>query len=186
MNRTLFSRLEPLSNFTCGIVAIMKWGKTNGIYLMVFPKRYIYVNSENAVQLYSNNVKSQPKFHFYILLSNKNRRWHWLQALRRAQQRLRFCTPRYFFSNCMQRKWISAVLWKNPIKHASNIHPDVFNSFYWAVKYGESHRPSYKEIILSMVTPFFLIWTPQQKSSRQVFQRSITLSPSAETTLGNS
>ena len=32
-----FSRPEPTSHFTCGIAAIMKWGKTNGIYLVVFP-----------------------------------------------------------------------------------------------------------------------------------------------------
>ena len=38
---------EPTSHFVCGIAAAMKRGKTNGIYLSVFPKQYIY-NSENA------------------------------------------------------------------------------------------------------------------------------------------
>ena len=35
-----FSRPEPTSHFACGIAAIMKWGKTNGIYVAVFPKQY--------------------------------------------------------------------------------------------------------------------------------------------------
>ena len=63
----------------------------NGIYLMVFPKQYIHATS----LFRSNNVKLQPNLKYYILLSDKNQRWRWLQAIRRAQQRLRFCTPRY-------------------------------------------------------------------------------------------
>ena len=63
---------------------------------------------------------------------------------------------------------ISAVLWENPIKHASNIHREVFNSFYWTTIHGESHRITYEEI-LSMVTQFFCIWTSQQKSLKQVY-----------------
>ena len=43
----------------------------------------------------SNNAKSQPNMNFYILPSNKQQRERWLQATGRAQQRLRFCTPRY-------------------------------------------------------------------------------------------
>ena len=39
----------------------------------------------------------------------------------------------------MQRKSISAVLWQNPIKNASNVPPNVFNSFYRTVTHGESH-----------------------------------------------
>ena len=37
-----------------------------------------------------------PNLNFHILLSDKNLRWRWrwLQAIRWAQQRLRFCTPR--------------------------------------------------------------------------------------------
>ena len=75
----------------------------------------------------------------------------------------------------MQRKWISAVLWENPIKHASTIDPDVFNSFYRTVTRGESHRIIYKEILLSMVTPLFRIWTSQQKSPKQVIFSVSTL-----------
>ena len=68
-----------------------------------FPQA-VHINSENTTQLLcSNNVKSQPNLDFYILLSDKNRRWHWLQATRREQQRLIFCTPRYLIS-FMQRK----------------------------------------------------------------------------------
>ena len=73
----------------------------------------------------------------------------------------------------MQRKWISAVLWENPIKHVLNIHPDVFNSFYWTVTHGEFHR-IYKEILLSMVTRIFRIWTSQQKSPKQIHVISTT------------
>ena len=52
------------------------------------------LNIENATQLLcTNNVKSQPSLNVYILLSDKNWRWRWLQALRRVQQRQRFCTP---------------------------------------------------------------------------------------------
>ena len=69
----------------------------------------------------------------------------------------------------MQRKCISAVLWQNPIKHASNIHPNVFNSFYQTVTYGKTHRIIYKEILLSMRwSPHFSACelTSQQKSPK--------------------
>ena len=36
-----FFRPEPTSHCTCGIAAIIKWGKTNSIYLMVFHEQYI-------------------------------------------------------------------------------------------------------------------------------------------------
>ena len=114
----------------------------------------------------SNNVKSKPNFYFYILPSDKNRHWHWLHATRRAKQRLRFCTLRYLsVAVCKGNEFLQFE--KNPIKHASNIHPDVFNSFYQTVTHGESHRTMYKEILLSMVTPFFGIWTSRQKSPKQ-------------------
>ena len=48
-----------------------------------------------------------------------------------------FCTP-HLLINCMRRTCVSAVLWQNLIKHAPNIHPDVFNSFYETVIHGES------------------------------------------------
>ena len=51
-------------------------------------------------------------------------------------------------------------LWQHSIKHASNIHRYVFNSFYRIVIHGESHGIIYKEIPLSVVTPFFGIWLP--------------------------
>ena len=41
MWKFLFSRLELPSYFTCGIAAIMKWGKTCDIYLVVFSKQNI-------------------------------------------------------------------------------------------------------------------------------------------------
>ena len=57
------------------------------------------------------------------------------------------------------------------------MHPDVFNSFYRTATHGEFHRIIYKEILLSMVTPFFRIRTSQQKFPKQVmsFQRTTTL-----------
>ena len=110
-----------------------------------------------------NNPKSQSNLNFYILLSDKQHYRCWLQAIGWAQQRLRFCTPRKLI-NCMQRKCISAVLWQNPIKHESIIHPDVFNSFYRTVTHGEPHRIIYKEILLSMFTPFFSIYLPPYRN----------------------
>ena len=47
------------------------------------------------------------------------------------------------------------------------IHPDAFISFYQTVRHGEFHR-IYKEILFSMVTPIFRIWSSQQKSRKQV------------------
>ena len=47
-----------------------------------------------CVENHSNNAKSQPNLNFYILLSDTQRCRRWLQAIGRAQQRLRFCTPR--------------------------------------------------------------------------------------------
>ena len=83
-----FSRPEPMSHFTCGIAAIIKWGKTKGIVLVVFPKQYVElvkVPRSCCVENCSNNVKSQPNLNFYILLSDKNRHWCWLQAIRQTQ-----------------------------------------------------------------------------------------------------
>ena len=86
----------------------------------------------------------------------------------------------------MQKKCISAVLWQNPIKHESIIHPYVFNSFYRTVTLGESHRIIYKEILRSMFTPFFSIWIylPTEILPKQVhmqvqvqFQGTTTLPP---------
>ena len=67
----------------------------------------------------------------------------------------------------MQRKCISAVLWQNPIKHASNIHPNLFNSSYRTVIHRKTDRIIYKEILLSMRwSPHFFAFEPtsQQKS----------------------
>ena len=68
-----FARPEPTSHFTCGIAVIMKRGKTSGIYPVVF------------------NAKLQPNRNFYILPSDKQQRWRWLQAISQAQQRLSSC-----------------------------------------------------------------------------------------------
>ena len=60
----------------------------------------------------------------------------------------------------------SAVLWQNPIKHTSNIHPNVFNSFYRTVTYLVTHRIIYKEILSMRWSPHFSAFVPtsQQKS----------------------
>ena len=92
----------------------------------------------------SNNAKSQTNLVFYILSSDKQRRQRWLPPICRAQHHLTttFYTPRSLI-NFMQRKYIFAVLLQNPIKHASNIHPNVFNSFYQTIERtnGLSHGP---------------------------------------------
>ena len=94
----------------------------------------------SCVENYSNNAKSQPNLNFYILLSGKQWRRGWLQAIGRTHQRLKFLHS-YLFNCCMQsqRKYISAVLWRNPIRHASNIHP-----MYLTVSIRKSHmeRPT--------------------------------------------
>ena len=69
---------------------------------------------------------------------------------------------------CSKRKLIYAVLWENPIKHAENIHPDVFNSFYRTVTLGEFHRIIYKEILFLVVTLIFHIWISQKKPPKYV------------------
>ena len=86
-----------------------------------------------------NNAKSQPNLIFYILSSDKQRRRQWLQPIGRAQHHLTttIYIPRSLI-NYMQRKCIFAVLLQNPIKHASNIHPNVFNSFYQTVAHGQT------------------------------------------------
>ena len=91
-----------------------------------------------CVENCSNNAKSHTNLNFYVLPSDKLRRRCWLQAVGQAQQHLRLCTPCWLI-NCLQRKCISAVLRQNPMKHATNIHPDVFNSFCRTVTHGESH-----------------------------------------------
>ena len=54
-----------------------------------------------------------------------------------------------FYSCLYSKKWwhrvrlrecISAVFWRNLIKHALNLHPSVFNSFHMTLIHGESHR----------------------------------------------
>ena len=73
-----------------------------------------------------------------------------------ARQCLSFCTPSLLV-NCMQRKCISAVLWQNQIKHESNIHPNVFNSF---VTYGESHKQDFHKPLdfhSNSISPHFTI-----------------------------
>ena len=89
----------------------------------------------------SNNAKSQTNLVFYIPSSDKQRRQRWLPPICRAQHHLTttFYTPRSLI-NYMQRKYIFAVLLQNPIKHASNIHPNVFNSFYQTIAHGENKR----------------------------------------------
>ena len=43
-----------------------------------------------CVENCSNNARSQPNLNFYILPSDKQRRWRWVQAIGRVQQRLMF------------------------------------------------------------------------------------------------
>ena len=66
---------------------------------------------------------------------------------------LSFCTASSSINCCISRKCIPAVLCQNPIKHASNIHLNVFNRFFWTVAHGKSYRIIYKEILFS-----FLMW----------------------------
>ena len=115
---------------------------------MVFPKEYIEMSyvivkmpRSCCIENCSNNAKSQTNLVFYIPSSDKQRRQRWLPPICRAQHHLTttFYTPRSLI-NYMQRKYIFAVLLQNPIKHASNIHPNVFNSFYQTIAHGENKR----------------------------------------------
>ena len=83
-----------------------------------------------------------------------------------------------------KRKCISAVSWQNPIKHTSNIHPNVFHSFYRTVTHVVTHRIIYKEILLSMRwSPHFSAFVPtsQQKSPQTGTCHSTILPPSSKT-----
>ena len=134
---------------------------------------------------------------FEIFSSDKQRHQCFLQAIGWAQQRLGFCTPPQLI-NCMQRKFISDVLRRNPIKHESNIHLNVYNSFYLTITHGESHgifkstshRPSpyitpqhpigaplyfAKEALPSVASLFFLHQNPP--SSFQKTRYRISISP---------
>ena len=125
----------------------------------------VKIPRSSCVENCSNNAKSQPNLNFYVLPSGKQWRRRWLQAIGRVQQRLKFLHS--IFNFCMQRKCISAVLRQNPIKHASNIHANVFNSFYRTVTHGKTHGIIYEEILLSMRwSPHFSAFEPtsQQKS----------------------
>ena len=101
----------------------------------------------------SNNAKSQPNMNFYILPSNKQRRERWLQAIGRAQQRLRFCTPRYLVGqlNAKELYFCSFV---------KSMH-QIFTQMYLI-------KVVFKKILFWFITPFLRIWTSQQISPKQV------------------
>ena len=88
----------------------------------------------------------------------------------------------------MQRKCISAVLWQNPMKHASNIHPNVL-SFWQTVTHGELHRIIYKEFFffLNGYTIFLHLNLPTEIPPNRYmpFQQPTTLPPSPETNPGD-
>ena len=140
----------------------------------------------SCVENCSNNAKSQINLNFYgILPSGKQWRWRWLQQLVGHNSFVSFCTPSCSTAVC---KGSDAVLWQNPIKYASNFHPNVFNSFYRIVTHGESHGIIYKKILL-----LFLMWwsphisafepTSQQKSLHTCRCNFTILPPSSKTSL---
>ena len=155
-----------------------------------FPKA-VHINSENSMYLLcSNNIKSKPNLNFYILYVIRTSVGIGCKQFVRYNSVWFFVLPASWSALCKGSEVISAVLWENPIKHASNIHPDIFNSFYRTVTQGESHRIIYKEILLPMVNPFSHIWTSQQKSPKKVHVISTAHPPpsppsSPEITLGN-
>ena len=86
----------------------------------------------------------------------------------------------------MQRKWISAVLWENPIKYVWIIHQMYLTVYI---------RPSHMESSTQFITKFFFRWSTQfsafeppnknPQNSCMSFQWATTLLPSPETTVGN-
>lgn len=69
-----FCCVQPTSQFTCGIAAIKKRGKTNGISLSnAYTPKHIMVKMLRSccVKNCSNNAKSRPHLNFFILLSDK-------------------------------------------------------------------------------------------------------------------
>ena len=116
-----------------------------------FPKA-VHINSENSMYLLcSNNIKSKPNLNFYILYVIRTSVGIGCKQFVRYNSVWFFVLPASWSALSKGSEVISAVLWENPIKHASNIHPDIFNSFYRTVTQGESHRIIYKEILLPMV-----------------------------------
>ena len=79
---------------------------------------------------------------FYILPSNKQRRERWLQATGRAQQRLRFCTPRYLVGqlNAKELYFCSFV---------KSMH-QIFTQMYLI-------KVVFKKILFWFITPFLRI-----------------------------
>ena len=86
----------------------------------------------------------------------------------------------------IQRKWISAVLWENPIKYVWIIHQMYLTVYI---------RPSHMESSTQFITKFFFRWSTQfsafeppnknPQNSCMSFQWATTLLPSPETTVGN-
>ena len=86
----------------------------------------------------------------------------------------------------MQKKQIyfCSFFWENPIRHASNIHPVVFNGFYRTITHEEPHIIIYKEIIFLIGNPFFCIWTFEHTQIPQIPQFS-QFQPSSVATIQN-
>ena len=122
----------------------------------------------------SNNAKSQPNLNCYILSSDKQRRW--MRIISWTQQRpyfLRVCTLSYL-TNCIQREFISAVLWQHPIKYTFNIYPNVFKRIIHKFK-----------TFLAMVIPAFFshlnLPTKTNQNRCMPFEQPDIILPSPET-----
>ena len=87
------------------------------------------------------------------------------------QQPLIFCTTHYLI-NCMQRKYISAVLWQNPIKHLANIH-QMYSTVFIGLSYMERifTSPPQRGFPHNSFLPIFFIIKLQAPSKRYtIFQ----------------
>ena len=129
----------------------------------------------------SNNVKSQPNLHFFILLSDKNRCWRLLQFTKASK---------ILYSSLVDqlsaRKWISAVCEK-----IQSIMYKILSQIYLTVSMG----PSLMQSSVEFLKKFSFRWSPQfsafdppnnnPQNRYMSFQRSITLPLSSETALGN-
>ena len=145
--------------------------------------------SRNATWLLcSNNVKSQPNLNFYILLSDKNRRWgwRWLQAIFVRHNSIKdFVLLASWSAVCKGSEFLQFCE-----KIQSNMH-QIFSQMCLTVSIGPSHMDSSTELFIKKL----FRWSPQfssfdspnkNLSNRYMsFKRPAILPESPETTLRN-
>ena len=93
----------------------------------------------------SNNGQSQPNLNFYILPSDKQRRRAELAASNQSGiAASKFLHSLLLVDQLYARKVYFCKFVTKLNQACINIQQNVFNSFYWTVTHGESHKTIYK------------------------------------------